>query len=185
MAPCEPIFSRRRFLKSAAIIPAMELIPSTGLAESFWNLPRSLRLIRAQTGERVDAVYWADGQLVPDGYEQICRILRDVRADRAVQMDVVMLDILRAVIGWFDAAEFRCDIHVTSGYRTAGTNEMTEGAAQNSLHPRGKACDIFIPNIPVEYLGRLGLYFAGGGVGFYLAKRFVHLDCGKVRSWNG
>lgn len=180
-----PLASRRNFLKGAAIIPAMALLPPMAQADDFWNLPRELWLKRTQTGEEVRAIYWADGRLVPEGYHQICRLMRDVKAGRAVQMGIVLLDVLRGIYGWFEAHGVHKPLMINSGYRTDHTNTMTEGAARNSMHTLGKAADIWIPGVPTSYLANLGVYLAGGGVGYYARKNMVHVDEGRFRYWAG
>lgn len=180
-----PIPKRRILLRAAAYLPALALLPRSALAEDFWNLPRELWLIRKSTGEQVRTVYWADGQLIPDGYIQICHILRDVQVAQTVQMDLVLLDILRGIYGWFDQYGATRPIILNSGYRSVHTNAMTEGAARNSMHTLGKAADLWMQGVPTEYMGRLGASLNGGGVGFYANKGFVHVDSGRLRVWRG
>ena len=72
---------------------------------------------------------------------------------------------------------------MSSGYRNPNTNARTEGAAKNSMHMRGRAVDIIIPDLPVSYLGKLAQHYAAGGVGFYPDRGFIHIDTGNVRSW--
>lgn len=130
-------------------------------------------------------MYWADGQLVVDAYVQCCTLLRDVRAGSIVQMNPTLLDILCGVYGWFAQAGMERPIVVTSGYRTNATNNVTEGAARNSMHLVGRAADIRVPDVPTDYLARLGMYLRGGGVGYYATKHFVHVDSGRLRTWAG
>jgi len=163
-------------------------MPGLAIAEpGFWDQPRKLKLYRPQTKEYIEPVYWQNGQLNYEGYYQACQLLRDVHDKQAVQMDVVLLDILRGVQGYYQAYGFDYPLYVNSGFRTLKTNSalLTEGAAKNSMHLYGRAADIHIPNVPVKHLGAVGLYFRRGGVGFYDAKDFVHLDTGNLRVWRG
>jgi uncharacterized protein YcbK (DUF882 family) len=180
---------RRQLLRAAALLPAMGLLPTIALADDFWNRPRELWLEvwrhGKPTGEQIRAVYWADGQIVPDGYRKICYLLRDMRSGEAVQMDVVLLDILRGMYGWFETYGIVRPIISNSGYRTPRSNANTEGAARNSMHMYGKASDVWMQGISTEYMARLGVYLSGGGVGFYPSKGFVHVDSGKLRVWRG
>ena len=160
-------------------------MPGLGLAQSFWEYPRSLWLQRPATGEEQKVVYWADGQYDVEGYRRACHMLRDVQANVTVAMDPVLLDILRGIQGWFDIHGLQKPLILTSGYRSPRTNATTEGAARNSQHVAGKAADIRIPDVPASYLGKLAQYFQGGGVGFYYAKNFVHVDTGRLRVWTG
>jgi len=175
---------RRRFLQGIAGVAAAAAVPAFGQPSDFWSLPRELWLYRPSTREHVRAVYWADGQLVPDGYVQLCRLLRDVQANTAVQFDLVTLDIARGVYGWLRANGIDKPLIINSGYRTVHTNS-NEGGARNSLHMKAQALDLRIDGVSPEAVGRFGQYLAGGGVGFYPGKRFTHLDRGRVRTWVG
>ncbi|CAN7644510.1 YcbK family protein [Massilia sp. LjRoot122] len=175
---------RRRFLRGLAGVAAATVVPAFGQPSDFWSLPRELWLYRPATREQVRAVYWADGQLVLDGYVQICRLLRDVQADTAVQFDLVTLDIARGVYGWLRANGIDRPLIINSGYRTGHTN-ANEGGARNSFHTKAQALDLRIDGVSPEAVGRFGQYLAGGGVGFYPSKRFTHLDRGRVRTWVG
>ena len=177
--------NRRQFL-SATAITALGLFPAGRvLAQSFWDYPRSLWLKRPATGEEKRLVYWAQGQYLVDGYREACHMLRDVQANQTVAMDPVLLDILRGMQGWFEAAGISKPIILNSGYRSPKTNKKIEGAARNSQHLSGKAADIVIPDVPTDYLAKLALYLQGGGVGFYPSKGFVHVDSGNLRVWKG
>ncbi|MBA9846674.1 DUF882 domain-containing protein [Ralstonia insidiosa] len=178
---------RRRFLQSATLVAAAAYAPAifAQARDDYWSRPRALWLRRKETGEEVRTVYWADGKLVVDAYVQCCTLLRDVRAGAVVQMNPTLLDILCGVYGWFAQAGIERPIVVTSGYRTQATNGRTEGSARNSMHLVGRAADIRVPDVPTEYLARLGLYLRGGGVGYYATKQFVHVDSGRLRTWAG
>jgi uncharacterized protein YcbK (DUF882 family) len=159
-------------------------LPTFAQSPDFWSLPRELWLYRPATREQVRAVYWADGQLVPDGYYAICKLLRDTHMDLAVQFDVVALDIARGVYGWLQSFGIERPILIYSGYRHPKTN-ASEGGVRNSEHIKGTALDIGIEGVSTDAVARFGMYLAGGGVGFYPGKRFTHLDRGRVRSRRG
>lgn len=175
---------RRRFLQGLAGVAAASVLPAFGQSADFWSLPRELWLYRPATREQVRAVYWADGQLVVDGYVQICKLLRDVRAGAAVQFDLVTLDIARGVYGWLRANGIDKPLIINSGFRTVHTNAH-EGGVRNSFHTKAQALDLRIEGVSSESIGRFGQYLAGGGVGFYPSKGFTHLDRGRVRTWVG
>ncbi|MDN0082341.1 DUF882 domain-containing protein [Crenobacter sp. SG2305] len=129
--------------------------------------------------------YFADGQLQMDGYNRINHLLRDVRANQVVDIHPVLIDILCGMQGWFRAYGQDRIIMVNSGYRNPATNAATEGAAKNSFHMRGEAADVWIPDVPTDYLARLAMYLQAGGVGIYPNKNFVHVDRGNLRVWKG
>jgi uncharacterized protein YcbK (DUF882 family) len=177
--------SRRRFLCAAAAFTATIPFPRSALASDFWSLPRELWLYRKDTGETVREVYWADGQLQPEGYIRICQLLRDVRMNQAVQFDLVTLDIARGVTGWLAGFGIPRPLIILSGYRHPATNARTEGAARNSLHTLAQAIDFRIEGVSAEAVGKFGMYLSAGGVGFYPGSNFTHLDRGRVRTWRG
>lgn len=161
---------------------ALGQIPS-----DFWERPRELHLQRQTTKERKRIVYWKDGKLDQQGYWEACNMLRDVSAGMMTYMDPIVLDILRGILGYYEAWNWNSPIIITSGYRTSGTNGKlkAEGAAKNSMHLYGKAVDLYMQKIPVAHLAQLGMHFQRGGVGFYPQRGFVHLDSGRLRSWKG
>lgn len=185
----EPLASRRSFLKAGALSAATlcGILPPSVFSQTndFWSLPRTLWLQRPASNETVRETYWYDGKLHEPGYRAICMLLRDVQAGQAVAMDIRLLDILRGVQGWLEAYDKNRPLITTSGYRTPRTNSRTEGAAQNSKHPRGQAWDGRIEGVSTLNLAKFGEYLSGGGVGFYQGKGFVHLDSGNLRSWRG
>lgn len=181
--------NRRQFLLKGAslgLTAATALIfPAGVLANDFWERPRTLYLRRAGTDETIRSTYWADGQIVKPGYEEVCHLLRDVKAGVSTDMSPRLLNILTGIQGWFRAHKQERLIVVTSGLRTDTTNANTEGAAKNSRHKTGGAADITIPDVPADYLAKLGLYLQGGGVGWYPSRHFVHVDDWKQRFWKG
>lgn len=157
------------------------------IPEDFWYRPRELWIRRQGTREEVKVTYWRDGQLVPEGYWQACALLRDVRANVMTTMDPTLLDILRGVVGFYQAWNWPHPVVLTSGFRTQKTNNALskEGAAKNSMHLYGKAADMYVPGVPPGDIAKLALHLRQGGVGFYPSRGFTHIDTGRLRSWRG
>lgn len=176
----------------------------------FWERPRWLWLRRPATGETLRLVYWADGQLIEDAYRQASWFLRDVRfqsmlaadspiikkaLDRGtirpehlspwVMMDPILLDILYAYCAWLDYCGISSPVLLTSGFRHLITNWMTEGSARDSEHVKGGAADIVVPGVKAVDLAKFGQWLAGGGVGLYVSRNFIHVDKGRRRFWDG
>jgi uncharacterized protein YcbK (DUF882 family) len=154
-------------------------------AAAFWAQPRTLNLYRKETGEHRVVCYWRDGQLDQNGYREACHLLRDVRANQTVAMDLRLLNLLRGQQGWLEAAYgFRAPYQINSGFRSAHTNATTEGAVKNSFHTKAMAADGKYVDLPIEYQGQLMAAFRSGGVGFYVdSRKFIHTDVGGVRFW--
>ncbi|UUZ66246.1 DUF882 domain-containing protein (plasmid) [Polaromonas sp. P1-6] len=178
---------RRKFLTSAAAGAIAQVLPPQVFAQSqdFWSQPRTLWLFRKETNEQVKATYFADGKIVDAEYKKLCVLLRDVRAGQAVEMSVVLLDILAGIQGWLVANGIQTPLHTNSGYRSPHTNANIEGASKNSKHMKGEGWDGRVPQITTESLARFAIYLQGGGVGFYQDRGFVHVDSGSKRFWRG
>lgn len=181
------MLDRRKFLKFAAAGTIASILPPEVMGQSsdFWSLPRTLWLKRSATGEEVKATYFADGQVVWPGYKALCILLRDVRANQAVQMDLVLLDILCGVQGVMSASGIQSALYTNSGFRTDETSRYLENAVLGGQHLKAKAWDGGVPGIHTESFSRAGLYLRGGGVGIYHNKNFTHLDSGNIRAWRG
>lgn len=182
------MLSRRQVIAGALGLAAS--VPAMGNQQD-WRYaalqkPRTLTLMRPQSKERMTFTYWTptEGWRLKD-YQAACWLLRDVKYERVAQMDLGLLDTLFLLQSWLGAYGYQRDIHVLSGYRTPQHNASLEGAAKNSMHIQGKAADIYMPGISPVLLGRMGQMLGFGGVGFYAARGFVHVDRGAVRSWGG
>lgn len=176
--------SRRKFLKLGMLAAAMPLPAS---ASAWLAAPeRRLSFHNLHTGENVNVPYWVQGDYVPDSLAEINHVLRDFRTDQVAAMDTRLLDLLSRVKAQLGTSQ---PFQVISGYRSPATNHMlserSSGVAKHSLHMEAKAIDIRVPGIQLADLRRTGLALKGGGVGYYPASNFVHLDVGRVRHWGG
>ena len=76
---------------------------------------------------------------------------------------------------------------VICGYRSPQTNASlrarSRGVAEHSLHMEGKAVDIRLPGVPLSTLYKAALELKAGGVGYYPASGFIHIDVGPIRTW--
>lgn len=182
---------------------ALHSLQGPGGGGGFWQVPRTVWLRRPDSGQEIRATYWARGRLVQPEYERLCYFMRDLRMqyriDAALRsgralpagwysvigMSPAMLDVLYAVGAWLDVHDMGRALIVTSAFRHPLTNAAIEGAARNSLHQRGGACDIVVPDVSSVQVGKFGVWLRGGGVGFYPGKRFTHVDDGRLRAWRG
>lgn len=179
---------RAAIVACSAVVTSLILPDRHALASDFWSRPRRLTLERKVSGktESYHGVYFANGNLVWDEYLKICHIMRDVRANTAVQMSPVLLDILCGVQGVLQAHDGSVrPLVTTSGYRSPATNSRLEGAARSSLHMQGRAWDGHTPGATPAAIASIGQYLRGGGVGVYMERGFCHLDDGRLRSWHG
>lgn len=153
-------------------------------AVDFWQRPRRIRL-KHQSGEKIDALYWSDGELIESGYLALSYFMRDRVVNQGVYMHQTLLDIIFGVNGWLDYYGVKSEVLLNSGYRDRIRNYGIEGASRNSLHTLGQAADIAIPGVSTAQLAKFGIWLGGGGVGWYQSKGFIHVDRGRVRTWAG
>ncbi len=194
------LHSRRRFLRDTSKIAAAAgsfVFANSSLASALTSyedgalvkpagMPRTLKLVNAHTWEKLDVVYWLDGEYVADSLVQINHLMRDHRANEATNMDLTLLDDLYRLYRLLDSKE---RIHVLSGYRTPETNaklrKRSSGVAKYSLHMEGRALDMNLPGRSARDIQKAALSLKSGGVGYYGSSGFVHIDTGPIRNWRG
>jgi len=150
------------------------------------NDERQLSFYHTHTGKRLDVVYSRDGAYVPSALEEINHFLFDFRTGDKAEMDPELLDLIYDVR---DALGSDGVYQVVSAYRSPKTNEMLRGRSQksgvakNSQHLLGKAIDVRLEGITTATLRDKAISMQRGGVGYYEASDFVHMDTGRVRRW--
>ena len=147
---------------------------------------RRLALRNLHTAEQIDVEYFRDGGYVPAALAGINRLLRDFRTGEVHRMDPLLLDHVHEVALSIGVEPV---FSVISGVRSAQTNERLRahghGVAQHSLHLQGRAMDVRLAGIDCATLSAAAQRLARGGVGYYRASDFVHLDTGAFRTWRG
>lgn len=176
---------RRHFLRmSAGAVAAAAVAPLAPLSANAATNRKSLHLWDAHNLVEIKEEYWADGWYNPDALAKFNYFLRDWRTDEVRVMDPKLLDILNSLQRRGGGGG---PIHVVCGYRSRATNAMlarrSRGVARNSLHIRGQAADIYMPNMSLASLRRNAVGLEAGGVGYYPRSNFVHVDTGDVRTW--
>lgn len=175
--------SRRIFVHGAAALVTVALSQRASA-----RLPeRRLAFANANTGERYDACYFANGRYRADALAELDHAMRDWRTGATRHMDPALLDLLVQVRDRLDVAPQK-HLKLVSAYRSPKTNgamhARSHGVASNSQHMLGKATDIAIPGVPLNRLRDAALSMRGGGVGYYPSDGFVHIDTGAVRHWS-
>lgn len=178
--------SRRGFLKAGVVSLGSCIFPQAlmGAVSGIISPTRALAFYNLHTGERLKTVYWSLGAYVPEALDDINHILRDFRTGEIKPIETGLLDLLYTLRGRVESQEA---LHIISGYRSPDTNaqlsENSCGIAKNSLHMQGKAADIRLPGCSLEALHKAAVALKVGGVGYYPASDFVHVDIGRVRYW--
>ncbi len=144
-----------------------------------------LHFFHTHTGERLNIVYRNGEGYDPESLVRLNRYLRDHRTGEIHEYDPRVFDLLHdltVVLG-----NPNLEINVICGYRTPWSNEFLRthghGVARNSLHMQAMAIDIRVPGVPTAQLRDAALALHRGGVGYYAASNFVHVDVGRVRRW--
>lgn len=173
--------ARRRFIaalgSTACLAP---WLPARAAA-----LPRVLSLDHLHTGEKLTLAYHEGGHYLPDALAAVDHLLRDFRSGAVGRIDTALLDLLHALR---ERTGSRAAFQVVSAFRSPATNEMLRrhgggGVARGSLHLHGQAIDVRLADVALPQLRDAALSLRGGGVGFYAASNFVHLDTGRPRTW--
>jgi uncharacterized protein YcbK (DUF882 family) len=145
---------------------------------------RELRFYQTHTGEHTRVAYFENGAYQSEALAAIDRALCDHRNGEVHPIDRRLLDLLYALAARLETRE---PFHVISAYRSAATNAMlarqSRGVSPRSLHLRGEAIDVRVPDRSLDELRRAARSLRAGGVGSYPGPNFVHVDVGRVRFW--
>lgn len=170
---------------ASSVIAAPTLANAAGFLRGAGDI-RRIRMYSGRTGERIDMIYWIEGQYIKDAVKEVNYFMRDWRTDDVKSIDLRTVDIMAASHNLLDVSE---PYMLLSGYRSPKTNAMlrsrSRGVAKNSLHMRGQAADLRLSSRSTSQMARAAVACSGGGVGRYSGSNFVHMDCGAVRSWGG
>lgn len=183
--------NRRTFMATLGLSPAL-LMPSSSIAlpqrsnptqDELWTKPRELWITRPNAQESGKYVYWADGQVVDDGYFALCKLMRDLRQNRSVAMHIGLLNFQFAIQQGMNFYFGPAPYVLHDAYRTEKTNAGIENAAKLSKHLDAAANDGHYDKASMQELFKLASWFGVGGVGIY--ERHVHVDAGHTRRWAG
>jgi uncharacterized protein YcbK (DUF882 family) len=145
---------------------------------------RRLAFVNTHTGDTFSDAYWESGNYVPDAMAAINHVMRDHRSGESHAIDPRLLDQLHRLNGLVEAS---APFQIISGYRSPVTNAAlhanSSGVATRSLHMDGRAIDIRIRGVELARLRDAALGMQAGGVGYYEASDFIHVDTGRVRRW--
>nr|WP_093120070.1 DUF882 domain-containing protein [Salinihabitans flavidus] len=189
MANSSSLSMTRRGLMRAFAASAIAAAPTFSNAAGFLRGGgdiRRLRMYSPRTGEKLDMIYWIEGDYIRDAVNEITHFMRDWRNDKVKPIDMRTIDIMAASHNLLDVSE---PYMLLSGYRSPETNAMlrrrSRGVAKNSLHMKGEAADLRLASRSVNQMAKAAQACRAGGVGRYSRSNFVHMDCGPVRSWGG
>ncbi|MEA3196465.1 MAG: hypothetical protein QOF32_517 [Gammaproteobacteria bacterium] len=178
-------WSRRRVLQAGGALAgasAAGLLAGTARSET----PKRIALLNLHTEEHLEIEYFRDGAYLPDALSAIEVLLRDFRTGERHAIDPRLMDYL---VQAASSVGVDPSFNVISGYRSPQTNarlrEQSTGVAQHSLHIEGRAIDVRMTGVDCADLATRASALKRGGVGYYRASNFVHLDTGPFRTWKG
>ncbi len=184
--------SRRKFLQHAGIAAfaagaGVMAQPSVAAAiDGAKPDAKRIAFENLHTGEDLDVEFFGDQGYVATAMSSIETVLRDFRTGGLHPIDPRLMDYLHHVAHSFGMYP---RFQVISGYRSPQTNAMlharSSGVASHSLHMQGRAIDIRFADVDCAVLAERARGLRRGGVGYYRASNFVHLDTGSLRSWHG
>jgi uncharacterized protein YcbK (DUF882 family) len=182
------IISRRRLLKTAVAgafgLCARQAHPHEPRTAE--GLPEGrLSLLNIHTAEKLEVAYRdTKGRYDPEALDAMDRLLRCHYTHEVARIDIRVIEYLNSVDKLLGGEK---RIHVVSGFRSRAYNDLLirEGrrVAPRSLHLAGMAVDFRIPGVGLKTVMQTALDLKSGGVGYYPASGFVHIDCGRIRSW--
>lgn len=178
-------FTRRTFLQSA-IAGILALKSGNAFAKTALAEKGSLSLFNTHTQERLAVTFRkADGTYDVDALNAINWIMRCHFTNQQTVMDVKTIEYLYLIDNRLGGGN---EIHIISGYRSPSYNSLLSSkgghVAKHSLHLVGKAIDIAIPGADLHTIRSTAVALRLGGVGYYPAAGFVHIDSGKFRTWS-
>jgi uncharacterized protein YcbK (DUF882 family) len=147
---------------------------------------RSLELKNLHTGEVLKVTFAREAGPDPETLAKLQHLLRDYRINEEHTIDPAIFGLLTDLAA---ATGHEARYEVISGYRSPRTNAKlhSEGhaVAEHSQHMEGRAMDVRLIGCELTVLRDAALKAARGGVGYYPSSNFVHVDTGRVRTWNG
>jgi uncharacterized protein YcbK (DUF882 family) len=121
----------------------------------------------------------------PDEALLLRRLLRDRTNWEEHVVDPRLWAALRACASSLGARR----VELVSGYRSDKLNELLRKkghqVARHSQHTLGGALDFRLAGVPTLSLLRCAQGVHRGGLGYYPASAFIHVDVGPPRRWNG
>lgn len=171
-------------LALAWIVPA-KAVPSATTTPAPSASEYRLHMYHTHTREHIDIIYRVGNSYIPDALDKLNYFLRDHRTGDVKPYDPSEFDLLHDLL--FAVGKPDGEIDIICGYRTPWSNEFlrshSQGVALHSQHMQAKAIDIRVPGIRTAELRDAALSLHRGGVGYYSASAFVHVDVGPVRRW--
>lgn len=169
---------------SAPLISILILVSASASAFAADRGDGRIAFYNYHTGEVLEVTYRKGRKYNKDALRKIEHVFRSRSDDKETAIDPALIELLDNVQDHFGAD---C-LELISGYRSPELNRQlkNEGinVAENSMHIEGKAADIHIDEVTEEAVAEYARSLQIGGVGYYPAWDFVHVDTGEARNWD-
>lgn len=133
--------------------------------------------------ETVEIQYRQGDHYLPEGLKKVTHLFRSRDSGKVHEMDPRLLELLDQIEDHFGVRQ----VEIISGYRSPEFNnylkETGHFVAKESYHTKGMAADIHLDEITEEAVRDYALSLKAGGVGIYPANNMVHVDVGRVQTW--
>ena len=171
----------KSLLKTALLLIGMVIF--SGLSGNTGG-ERTLSFFHTHTGEKLQVVYFRQGNYDSRALADLRVFLADWRDGKQHDFDPKLMDILWQLQQATGSSE---TWEVISAYRSPKTNEMLRNrgsaVAKKSQHLLGNAIDVRLRGTELDVLHDAARNLKLGGVGYYAKSNFVHVDTGRVRYW--
>jgi uncharacterized protein YcbK (DUF882 family) len=161
-------------------------VPSFGedLPRFFFEGNGHLVLRHAYFDTTLDVRYrHADGSYDPAALRQIEHFFRSREDGREAPIPLRLIELLSYIQGHYHPRQ----MILLSGFRSpqfnADLRQAGGAVAQASLHTEAMAADITFTGLDMAHLWHQLRDLGTGGVGYYRANKFLHIDTGPPRFW--
>lgn len=167
-------FPRRAFIKS---VGALSFLAAPKLLRAVPVQEKKLALYHIHTGEWLKEVVSFQGCINRDILPKLSHFMRDWRTNEIFPLDPLLLKLLLKLK---ESLPLSTHFDIICGYRSVATNEalrqQSKGVAANSLHCKGKAIDLSCARLSLKKIAMIAQKIGMGGVGYYPASGFIHVD---------
>ena len=177
-----------RTLSSTASLSFLSILSATKTTKAAGFLRgtgdvRRINLYMPLSGERIDVIYWIDGDYISEALAEISFVCRDLETNEVKTLDWRIIDMVAAVQKLLQADD---PLLLVSGYRTLKTSILTssdkEPMRESIFHLRGQALDIRSNRRSGRQISMAGRSTKAGGVTNYENSNYVHLDVGPLNT---
>jgi uncharacterized protein YcbK (DUF882 family) len=158
--------------------------PSTRVTTRFPSGDGKIVIYSYHLNETLVTTYRRSSAYDQASLQRIARIFRSRSDQKLHRVDLILIELLDHLQDHFEADS----IELISGYRSRPFNaalaENSGDVAGESMHVRGRAADVHIDEVTEEIVAAYVRSLKVGGVGYYPAHDFVHIDTGDVRNWD-